>query len=428
MNANWKLLLVIFLGAAAISVSVICLFQKEDLFSFLPILPFPKAEEKKEEQGSTAESVAQTVSDSNSFAFDLYSNLKEKEQGNIFFSPYSVSSAFTMVYEGARTKTAEEIQQVFSFEKDDDLRRSSFAALYNEINEAGKSYKLNTANALWVQQDFKILNEYLNVLDKYYGGKATNVDFVGKTEQARQTINGWVEEKTNNKIKDLFPQGSLNSLTRLVLTNAVYFKATWLKQFETKATRNEPFWTNPENSVQTPMMSISDDFNYTETEDLQVLEMLYDGEDLSMLILLPKENNIETLEEQLSLANIEQWKRSLAEKEVEVFIPKFTFTTKYSLNNNLAEMGMPSAFSPGEADLSGIDGARRLFIQQVIHQAFVDVNEEGTEAAAATGIIMAPTAISPAKTVFRADHPFIFLIQDRASGNILFMGRVANPI
>jgi len=360
------------------------------------------------------------VNANNQFALELYLELKD-EKDNIFFSPYSISTALAMTYEGARGQTAKEIQSVFHFPENDSIRRPSVAAIYNQLNKKDAKYNISTANALWIQKDYQILNEYIGTIEKYYFGKAANVDFKGATEEARQTINNWVENKTNNKIKDLFPKGSLMPLTRLVLTNAIYFKGNWVKQFDKKETREEDFRVSPNITVKVPMMRRTNTkFNYTGTEELQILEMPYEGEELSMLVLLPK-NNIKSLEKSLTLERLNEWKGRLREEEVNVFMPKFTFTTKYTLNENLMKMGMPTAFS-GAADFSGINGRKDLFIDKVIHQAFVDVNEEGTEAAAATGVAMADSM----PPIFKADHPFIFIIQERGTGSILFLGRVVD--
>ena len=372
---------------------------------------------------ATNEGVGIVVGANNQFALDLYLKFKDEEE-NIFFSPYSISTALAMTYEGARGKTAEEMRSVFYFPEDDDIRRYSFARIYNQINKKEKKYKLHTANALWTQIDYSFLDEYLDVVEKYYAGKATNLDFGNETEKSRETINGWVEERTNNKIKDLIPAGILNADTRLVLTNAIYFKGTWLLQFNKEYTRQEDFKVNPEKTVKVDMMNLIDEeFNYGETEELQVLEMLYDGEELSMLVILPKEDNLKSAEDLLSLKKLNELRNALTKQKVDVYIPKFKFETKYFMKETLMEMGMSSAF--GGADFSGMNGTKNLFIDNVIHQAFVEVNEEGTEAAAATALVM-KEAISE-KIVFNADHPFIFMIQEREIGNILFMGRVFDP-
>jgi serpin B len=376
---------------------------------------------------ATPEGIKSVVDANNRFALELYSYIKDDKEENVFYSPYSIFVALAMTYEGARGQTAEEIQSVFHFPGDDTTRRSSLAAIYNIMNRADAKYTLYTANALWVQKDYQLLEGYLDIINRYYVGKATNVDFRGATEQARETINSWVEEKTNNKIKDLFPLGSLDPLTRLVLTNAIYFNGIWVKQFNPDETKEENFRVSEDQTVKVPMMRRTDNeakFNYAEVENLQILEMLYEGEDLSMLILLPKNDNLTSLEDSFTLEKLNQWRNELSEQRVNVFIPKFTFATKYHLNEDLKEMGMPSAFS-SIADFSGIDGTRNLFIQNVLHQAFVDINEKGTEAAAATGVVMTLSATST--PVFIADHPFIFVIQEKETGSILFLGRVIDP-
>jgi len=373
-----------------------------------------------------AQDLGSVVDANNQFAFELYWQYKSKD-GNIFFSPYSISSALAMTYEGARGKTADEIQAVFHFPKDGSARQESFLKVYNQINKKDKKYQLHTANALWAQKDYPFLEDYFKLVEKYYGGKITSLDFVKETEKSRLTINRWVEEQTNDKIKDLVPRGSVGSDTRLVLTNAIYFKGFWLKQFDKKDTEEKDFRVSPGNTVKSQMMHSTGkgmEFNYAETDKLQILELPYEGEELSMLILLPKENSLESVEGSLNAEKLSKLKGLLRKEEVDIYMPKFKFETKYFMAEDLCRMGMPTAFS-GSADFSGMTGKRDLFISQVIHQAFVDVNEEGTEAAAATAVIM-KMGLSEIRT-FKADHPFIFVIQERETGNILFLGRVVNP-
>ncbi len=370
------------------------------------------------------------VKANNQFAFELYSRYKSKD-GNIFYSPYSLSSAFAMTYEGARGKTAEEIQTVFHFPQDASMHRDSFLKIYQQINKKDKKYKLSTANALWAQKDYKFLDDYFILVDKYYGGKTANLDFAKEAEASRAIINHWVEKQTNDKIKDLIPSGSLSPLTRLVLTNAIYFKGFWLKPFDKKETNKEDFRITPDNKIKVQMMHLNGkeaNFYYAETDKLQILELPYEGDDISMLILLPKGDDIKGIEESLDSEKLSAWKNSQKREEVIVYLPKFKFETKYFMAHDLNDMGMPTAFKHG-ADFSGMTGDKRLKIDDVIHQAFVDVNEEGTEAAAATAVIMALKAVAVPKStkIFKADHPFIFLIQDRETENILFVGRVSDP-
>ena len=364
----------------------------------------------------------------NRFAINLYSQYKS-EEGNIFFSPFSISTAMAMVYEGAEGKTAKEIKSVFGFPKYDNSRRNQYSNLLSEINKKDKEYALKTANALWAEQDFHFLDEYLTTVEKYYGGKTTNLDFKNEPEASRLIINNWVEDKTNDKIKDLLPEDVIDADTRLVLTNAIYFKAKWLIQFDADKTSDEYFRVNPDKSIKVPMMqptSQKSTFNYTQNKDLQILEMPYAGEDLSMLILLPLDDDIEVLENSFTIEKLTEWKKSLRKRRVKIYIPKFKFETKYFMKNTLSNLGMPTAFT-NSADFSGMTGTKDLKIDKVIHQAFIEVNEEGTEAAAATGVKFAMTSRPPPTPIFKADHPFIFIIQQKETGNILFMGRVNNP-
>jgi len=376
------------------------------------------------------EGLDNVVNANNQFALDLYSKYKSKE-GNIFFSPYSISTALAMTYEGAKGETAQEMQSVFHFSEDNNTRRGGYADLYSEINKKDKEYKLHTANALWAEQDFHFSNDYFNVVEQYYNGKVTNLNFKQEAEKSRKTINNWIEDQTNNKIKDLIPTGVIDGLTRLVLTNAIYFKGEWVEQFNKDDTKSKDFKITPDNIIKVPLMRRTDDkaiFNYIEDSNLQVLEMPYSGEDLSMLVFLPKNNDLKVLEDSLSVEKLSKWKKDLKEQRVNIYIPKFKFETKYFMTETLKEMGMPIAFSPS-ADFSGMTGEKDLFISNVIHQAFVDVNEEGTEAAAATAVVMKLTASpnAPIIPTFRADHPFIFIIQQNNTGNILFMGKVVDP-
>lgn len=378
---------------------------------------------------ATTDGIKAVVDANNQFAFDLYSKLSENDAGNVFFSPYSISTALAMAYEGAKGKTAEEMKEAFYFPEDNLAMRSSFAQLYNLLNKQDKEYKLYTANALWAQKDYVFLNEYLNTVEKYYGGKTTNLDFVNENDKSVKTINDWIEDQTNNRIKGMIP--SLSPLTRLVLTNAIYFKGQWLHEFKKKNTNDMDFKITPDNTVTASMMYYYDDevsFNYAETDDMQVLELPYKGEELSMLIFLPKENDITQLETSFNIKKLNEMKSKLNKEDVIIYLPKFTFKTKYSLPETLTSLGMKNAFVSDTADFSGMDGTKNLFISDVIHQAFVEVNEEGTEAAAATAIIMEFKSAGLKKPkIFKADHPFIFVIQEKETGLILFMGKVAEP-
>jgi serpin B len=284
------------------------------------------------------------------------------------------------------------------------------------------------AKALWGQKGYEFRPAFTYQVETEYDGKLQELDFATAAEAARQTINAWVEKQTNGKIKDLISPGVLNTMTRLVLTNAIYFKGNWAHQFEKDRTREAPFTLPDGKKVQTPMMNQKERFGYAETERSQALELPYSGDELAMVILLPKKTDgIGALEQELTSENLSTWLSTIRKREVIVSIPKFKMTDKFSLERVLAALGMPTAFSRN-ADFSGMTGRRDLFISAVIHQAYVDVNEEGTEAAAATAVTMKLLSVGPGQTpVFRADHPFLFLIRDTKSGSILFLGRVMNP-
>jgi len=376
------------------------------------------------------------VAANNQFAFDMYTKLcndPHYNESNLFYSPISMSSALAITYEGARGSTADEIQKVFHFPKDDVMRREGFAALYAWMNQEHSQYVLRTANALWAEKTYLFLPDYIRIGQQYYSANVTNLDFIVLPEESRVTINRWVENQTNNKIQDLLPSGSIDRLTRLVITNAVYFYGTWAKQFDKNLTSEAEFKIAPGKLTHVQMMERTDRdaiFNYTETDNLQVLEMQYTngtGKALSMIAILPKGDNLTVVEKSLDLQNLSAWRSRFGYKRVDVFFPKFKLNTKYNLNDIFGAMGMPTAFT-FNADFSGMDGTRNLYITDIIHQAFVDVNEEGTEAAAATGVVVGVMSIPQSEPpVFRADHPFIFVIQDSETGNILFIGRVINP-
>ena len=380
-----------------------------------------------DDSGVTPEGIAGVVSANNLFALEVYEKLRSDE-GNLFLSPYSISTALTMVYEGARGETAEEIARVFHLPADSAERRAAFAAVHNRLNEPDNEYALSVANALWAQEDYGFLDPFLNALQNHYAAGASSLDFVGSTEEARQTINTWVEDRTNRKIRNLFPAGTLDANTRLVLTNAIYFKGEWATGFDPDQTRTEAFHVSPARTVNVPTMRLTGEdasFRYTEDRSVQVLELPYKGERLSMLILLPAADSLDAFENDLTPGKLNEWQDGLRKQRVDVFLPRFTYETKYFMNRLLQEMGMPAAFSQ-QADLSGMDGTRGLSIQHVIHQAFVEVNEEGTEAAAATGVAVGLTSV-PQVTVFRADRPFLFAIQDTETGLLLFLGKIVDP-
>ena len=395
------------------------------------------------------------VEGNNEFAVALSAKLREGE-GNLFFSPFSISTALAMAYVGARGQTEAQMAKVLHLpterggvdcDPNKDLSEASatetvweqrrihsaFGTILKDLNTRGEKggYELNVANALWGQKGYGFLKEFPELIKVYYGGEFGKVDFVMATETARKTINAWVEKETKEKIKNLIKKGVLNPLTRLVLTNAVYFKGNWASQFKKDRTKDAPFTLFNGEKMDVPMMNQTGEFKYTETETFQGLELPYVEDELSMIILLPKQTDgLADFEKTLTVENLSQWLGRLEKRKVIVSVPKFKMTSQFGLAGVLKSMGMTDAFSPvpGVADFSGINGKRDLFISAVIHKAYVDVNEEGTEAAAATGVVMGITSVRPREIpVFRADHPFVFLIRDNHSGSVLFIGRMMNP-
>jgi serpin B len=388
-----------------------------------------RAAEQQRARVKVTEDVRSIADSSNHFALDLYGRLREGP-GNLFFSPASLSTALAMTSGGAAGRTQQEMAGVLRLRLQDERLHEAFGALGRMLDGSGKGYQLSMANRLWGQKTYPFHPEYLELTRERYGAPLSQLDFA-KAEQARQSINEWVSEQTKGRIEDLIPPGLLNEMTRLVLTNAIYFKGAWQDEFSKRATQDAAFHLTGDRQIMAPTMRQMDDFPYGEADDLQVLELPYEGRDLSMVILLPKEiDGLATLEESLRPENLKAWTGRLGRREVRVFLPKFKLTSQFNLAATLRGMGMTLAFTP-QADFSRMASIEDLMLSEVVHKAFVDVNEEGTEAAAATGVAVAAAA-APAgdpeePIVFRADHPFVFLIRDNRSGAILFLGRVTDP-
>jgi len=407
-------LIAIPVGFIVVAAAIFVVFQEPKT----EIIPAKIADETN----YTAEKLDSIVDSLNAFTFDFYRKVSENK--NVFFSPYSIFVALSMAYEGARGNTADEMYSILKILQNDSATRGSFGRLYNLLNQQKEGYNISTANAFWAQQNYEFLREYIDILESYYIAEAKELDFADNVKAAN-TINTWIEEHTNHKIKNMIDPGALSELTRLVLTNAIYFKGLWAIPFDQDNTNKADFKINADETVEVDMMSNSKvKFNYTDTNDLQILKLLYKGNDLSMIIILPKENNISIAEDALNPVNLSNWNDMLISQKIPVKLPKFKFETEYTLNDVLDEMGMKDAFIPGISDFSGMDNTKDLYISQVLHKAFVEVNEEGTEAAAATGIIMT-SEYNPLE--FTADHPFIFLIQHEETGAIIFMGKIMNP-
>ncbi|MBN1390751.1 MAG: serpin family protein [Candidatus Thermoplasmatota archaeon] len=375
------------------------------------------------------------VNISNEFSFDMYRGLVNGDD-NVFFSPYSIVIALGMAYEGARGETAIEIQSVIDLPGDNEARREMVRSLQSQLNPEGMNYELSTANAYWLRVGEDLNDEYQDTIENDYLAGGQDLDFVNDASGSADTINQWVEGETNGRIKDLISPSMISADTYLILTNAIYFKANWRWQFDEDATLERKFYFTDGSSEMVDTMNMCDediDLNYAENDDVQLLQLPYKDEELSMYILLPKENDISFLESELTSDYLNDLKSDMYGEWVDVYLPKFKFEQKYTLNDPLIALGMEKAFDPNEADFSGIkESGDPLFISRVIHQSFVEVNEEGTEAAAATAVIMENSASpiggsEPRPVEFRADHPFIFFIEHKETGQILFMGKVEDP-
>jgi serpin B len=376
---------------------------------------------------------ASLVEGNSAFAFELYQALREQD-GNLFYSPHSISVALAMTYAGARSQTAEQMAATLQFLLEQERLHPAFNWLDFELASRGEGaegkdgdgFRLNIVNAIWGQKDYEFLSDFLDVLAENYGAGLRILDFMNETEKSRLTINEWVSDQTEGRIKDLIPQGAIDALTRLVLTNAIYFNAAWENTFDEDVTADGPFYLRDGGQVTVPMMKQTESFGYTEGEGYQAVELRYDGNELSMVILLPEAGQFQAFEEGLQAQQVCDIISDLQPTGVALTMPKFEFDSEFSLTDTLAGMGMPIAFS-GDADFSGMTGTLALYISEVIHKAFVSVDEAGTEAAAATAVIMPESGPPELPVEVTIDRPFIFLIRDIETGAILFVGRVMNP-
>jgi serpin B len=368
------------------------------------------------------------------FALDLYQHVRTGE-GNLFYSPYSISAALAMTYAGARGQTEAEMKNTLQFLLPQSRLHPAFDRL--EITLAsrgqttpakdGKGFRLNVVNAIWGQRDFRFQPDFLDILSMNYGAGLRLLDFVRAPENCRKYINDWVSEQTNNKINDLIPRGLIDNSTWLVLTNAIYFNAAWAYQFDKNYTRDGTFHTLNGDPVTVPMMADEAYYSYAKGKNYQAVELPYNGYQLSMVILLPDSGQFGAFENALTYDRLSQVIGSFKRQRVALTMPKFVFLTDFSLKQTLQAMGMPQAFM-AQADFSGMTGHPNLKIDDVIHKAFVSVDEAGTEAAAATAVLQGVMAIQPeAALELKIDRPFIFLIRDIPTGTILFVGRVLNP-
>jgi serine protease inhibitor len=378
---------------------------------------------REEASTSSKHAVAEGI---NTFGFDLYHQL-QSQQGNLFFSPYSISTALSMTYAGAKGETAREMAHVLHLNPDQSQLHLAIANLSGDLAGQANGVQLDLANSLWGQKGQPFVPSFIQLNKQYYGAGFHEIDF-SDTEAARQEINAWVEKQTQDKIKDLLGPNSLLK-AKLVLANAIYFKGSWDNAFSKARTIKENFFTAPDKSISVDMMHITTRFGYFEDDRFQILSMPYKGNAVSLIAFLPRQKDgLKALEGMLNAGVVNEAVGKLGNSKVAVSFPKFKMTSSFDLKDVLAKMGMPTAFEDGKANFSGIVETNDLYLSKVVHKAYVDVNEEGTEAAAATGAVGARTPSPVERTPdFRADHPFVFAIRDNKSGGILFMGRVANP-
>jgi serpin B len=381
--------------------------------------PAPPAQIQSLAEGNTA------------FALDLYSELK-RQPGNLFFSPYSISTALAMTYAGAQGETEKQMAQVLHFDQDERKVHAALGELQQHLGEAAsqKGIELHIANGLWAQQGHPFRSAFLKIAKECYQAETRQADFETQAERVRHEINHWVAQATKEKIQNILAQGSLNDLTRLVLANAIYFKGLWAKPFDRADSSNQPFHLSPTREASVRLMHHVDSVRYAENSTFQAVELPYQGNQLAMVVLLPRQiNGCRDMEDRLTPALLARTLGEMKRREVEIFLPRFKLESGFDLSHTLATMGMTDAFGP-KADFSGMDGTRLLFISGVFHKAWGEVDEEGTEAAAATVVCVVGLALEkapPPPPIFRADHPFIFLIRDTRSGSLLFLGRFSRP-
>lgn len=377
------------------------------------------------------EDTRQLTDDNAAFGLDVLT--KAAGRDNFFVSPHSISIALAMTYGGARNQTATQMAKALHFTMPQERLHPAFGALDLELArraekpvESGKAFKLNIVNSLWGQRDYAFLGGYLDLLAESYGAGLSLLDFVSDPEGSRTSINRWVSDQTETRIPELVPVGVITSATVLVLTNAIYFNASWQVPFEESATTDGSFTKLDGSSSSTRLMHQVKEHRYAAGEGWQALELLYAGEDVSMLVILPASGTFEDFRAKLDGSRLSSIVGALGSKLVTTTLPRFQFRTQLGVKATLRTLGMTDAFEGGVADFSGMDGTRRLFIQDVVHEAFVAVDERGTEAAAATAVVVGRTSI-PEQATFTADRPFIVAIRDNVTGAVLFLGQVTSP-
>jgi serpin B len=427
--ARWALALIVLLAAASCAGEAATDELRSEKARLVP-------------QPSSGETSA-LVAGNSAFAFDLYQGLcaaEQAEPGNLFFSPYSISLALAMTYAGARGETERQMAETLRFPLGQEQLHPTLNALDRALAqrassvdaEEGRGFQLNVVNSLWGQAGYSFLPAYLDLLAEHYGAGLRTLDFAQAPEEARQTINSWVGEQTQERIQNLIRQGLITPETRLVLVNAIYFNAAWHHPFDEALTREGTFYlldaaSSGGTSIDVPMMRQVEYFPFAEGAGYQAIELPYVGREMAMVILLPDRGQLQAFEETLDAKRLEAILADMEHSNVRLTMPKFEYDASLELGQTLIEMGMPAAFGLGTADFSGMDGTRNLAIGEVVHKAFVAVDEAGTEAAAATAVMMLESAAPDQPLEVTVDRPFVFLIRDVQSGTILFLGRVLDP-
>jgi len=381
-----------------------------------------------------AQDLSALVKGDNSFALDLYGSLRAGN-GNLAFSPYSLSVALAMPYAGARGDTESQMAQALHYTLPQDRLHPAFNQLDLDLNKQGQAadsnnqpLQLKIANAVWGEKTFSFLPDYLDLIARNYGAGIQLADFINQPDAIRKQINDWISSRTNDKIKDLIPEGAIDPATRIVLVNALYFKADWLEQFDPSDTQDAPFNLLDGSQVQSKQMSNHlSGIPYASGEGYQAVELAYQGNTAAMDLIVPDAGIFEKFESTLTADKLDQILGSMQPQMLQLALPKFSFTSSFDLGDRLSTLGMTDAFNADRADFSGMTGKRDLYITKVLHKAFVAVDEKGTEAAAATSVIMGLTAIMVPDKQLTIDRPFIFVIRDLHSGQILFLGRVLDP-
>lgn len=401
-------------------------------------IPFntTKSNIEREATPVSQEIVSTQAKSNNEFAVKMYEQLSESDK-NLFFSPYSITSALAMSAAGAAGETKKQMLAALQVQ----LEGVQFDQAINTIDQSFMAHSsttegitLNVVNSTWLQDGWDFRIGYLDHLARYYGAGVNLMDFFVKPEESRRIINTWVADQTNDKIIDLLPPGSIDQSTAMVLTNAIYFLANWKISFDPELTKNDYFFLLDKTTTEIPSMRFVEEgkkvyMQYARKHGARALDFPYKGERLAMTVILPDYDSFPSFENTLSTERLDELISALHEESLMVSLPKFTFTTgSISLVSALTKLGMIDAFIGGTADFSGMDGTRQLYISDVFHKAFIAVDEKGTEAAAATGVITPPSSVDPDEVIFRVDRPFIFVIRDKTTGTIVFIGKIVNPL